>query len=296
MLVRSLFFAALCSLLGACSADSRQNNDAAVIAAAKAGYDAFATGDMEAWAATQAPDAQWEMPKGFPYGGGYVGPQQVIDGVFTPIGELWPDFKVEPTAFHAAGNVVFIETKMTAGGVTSDSIHKAVIENGKYAAFQVYDAAGFMMAHSTAGESIGKQYFGDGSSKPLLAGSGANAQLWVDYIQAHNERDFDKIAAMNAEDFKGVTAGGEVVRGSEAQAAFLQDWVAKENPQWAVWWVIPNTGENEEGGIEEWLATGNIITVTGPDGTERKAYETIDVLIADGKIRLLNVASQTMPE
>ena len=296
MLVRSLFFAALCSLLGACSADSRQNNDAAVIAAAKAGYDAFATGDMEAWAATQAPDAQWEMPKGFPYGGGYVGPQQVIDGVFTPIGELWPDFKVEPTAFHAAGNVVFIETKMTAGGVMSDSIHKAVIENGKYAAFQVYDDAGFMMSHSTAGTSIGKQYFGDDSSKPLLAGSGANAQLWVDYIQAHNERDFDKIAAMNAENFKGVTAGGEVVRGSEAQAAFLQDWVATENPQWAVWWVIPNDGENEEGGMEEWLATGNIITATGPDGTERKAYEAIDVLIEDGKIRLLNVASQTMPE
>ena len=296
MLVRSLFFAALCSLLGACSADSRQNSDAMVIEAARAGYDAFATGDMEAWAATQAPDAQWEMPKGFPYGGGYVGPQQVIDGVFTPIAELWPDFKVEPTAFHATGNVVFIETKMTAGDVTSDSIHKAVIENGKYAAFQVYDDAGFMMAHSTAGAGIGKQYFGDGSSKPLLAGSGANAQLWVDYIQAHNERDFDKIASMNAEDFKGVTAGGEVVRGSEAQAAFLQDWVATENPQWAVWWVIPNDGENEEGGIEEWLATGNIITAIGPDGTERKAYEAIDVLIEDGKIRLLNVASQTMPE
>ena len=101
---------------------------------------------------------------------------------------------------------------------------------------------------------------------------------------------------MNAEDFKGVTAGGEVVRGSEAQAAFLQDWVATENPQWAVWWVIPNDGENEEGGMEEWLATGNIITATGPDGTERKAYEAIDVLIEDGKIRLLNVASQTMPE
>ena len=295
MLVRSLLFAALCSLLGACSADSRQNNDAAVIAAAKAGYDAFAIGDMAAWAATQAPDAQWEMPKGFPYGGNYVGPQQVIDEVFTPIGELWPDFKVEPTAFHAAGNVVFIETKMTSGGVTSDSIHKVVIENGKYAAFQVYDDAGFMMAHSTASASIGNQYFEDGSSKPLLAGSGANAQLWVDYIQAHNERDFDKIAAMNAEDFKGITAGGEVVRGSEAQAAFLQDWVATENPQWAVWWVIPNDGENEEGGVEEWLATGNVITATGPDGSESKTYETIDVLIEDGKIRLLNVASQTMP-
>ena len=296
MLVRSLFFAALCSLLGACSADSRQNNDAMVIEAARAGYDAFATGDMEAWAATQAPDAQWEMPKGFPYGGNYVGPQQVIDEVFMPIGELWPDFKVEPTAFHAAGNVVFIETKMTAGGVTSDSIHKAVIENGKYAAFQVYDDAGFMMAHSTAGASVGRQYFGDGSSKPLLAGSAVNAQLWIDYIQAHNERDFDKIAAMNAADFKGITAGGEVVSGSEAQAAFLRNWVAIENPQWAVWWVIPNDGENEEGGMEKWLATGNVITATGPDGTERKTYETVDVLIEDGKIRLLNVASQTMPE
>jgi len=236
------------------------------------------------------------MPKGFPYGGNYVGPQQVIDEVFMPIGELWPDFKVDPTAFHAAGNVVFIETKMTAGGVTSDSIHKAVIENGKYAAFQVYDDAGFMMAHSTAGASVGRQYFGDGSSKPLLAGSAVNAQLWIDYIQAHNERDFDKIAAMNAADFKGITAGGEVVSGSEAQAAFLRNWVATENPQWAVWWVIPNDGENEEGGMEKWLATGNVITATGPDGTERKTYETVDVLIEDGKIRLLNVASQTMPE
>ena len=76
----------------------------------------------------------------------------------------------------------------------------------------------------------------------------------------------------------------------------LSDQVTIENPQWAVWWVIPNDGENEEGDIEEWLATGNIVTATGPDGTERKAYETIDVLIEGGKIRLLNVASQTMSE
>ena len=101
---------------------------------------------------------------------------------------------------------------------------------------------------------------------------------------------------MNAEEFKGVTSGGEVVRGSGAQAAFLKDWIAVENPRWTVWWVIPNDGENEQGVTEAWLASGNIITSTGPDGTERKVYETVDVLIEDGKIRLLNVASQTMPE
>jgi len=289
-----LIFISLVVLAG-CQADSG-NQDAAVIAAAKAGYDAFATGDMEGWAQTQAPDSQWEMPKGFPYGGHYAGPQQVIEEVFTPIGELWPDFKVEPTAFHAAGNVVFIETKMTAGGVTSDSIHKAVIEDGKYAAFQVYDDAGFMMAHSTAAASIGTQYFEDGSSKPLLAGSGANAQIWMDYIAAHNERDFEAIAAMNTEDFQGIAAHGEIVEGNAAHAAFLQNWVATENPRWQVWWVIANDGENADGVMEEWLATGNVVTTTGPDGAERRAYETIDVLFENGKIKMLNVASQTMPQ
>lgn len=295
MLIKSFIVAILFAFLSACQADSSAN-DAAVIAVAKAGYDAFATGDMEAWATTQAPDAKWEMPKGFPYGGSYVGPQQVIEEVFMPIGELWPDFKVEPVAFHASGNVVFIETKMTAGGVVSDSIHRAVINDGKYTAFQVYDDAGFMMAHAIGADRIGAQYFADGSSKPLRAGNGANLQVWVDYIQAHNERDFEKIAAMNAPEFKGVAPTGEVVSGSGEHAAFLQNWIAAEDTRWQVWWVIANNGENEEGATEEWLATGNVVTTTGPDGLERKAYETIDVLLEDGKIRFLNVASQTMPK
>ena len=101
---------------------------------------------------------------------------------------------------------------------------------------------------------------------------------------------------MNAENFKGITPDGQVVSGSDQQAAFLRNWIETEDPQWAVWWVIPNDGENEDGVIEEWLATGNIVSSTGPDGAQREAYETIDVLIEEGKIRLLNVASQTMPK
>ena len=185
---------------------------------------------------------------------------------------------------------------MTAGGQISDSIHKAVIKNGLYTEFQVYDDAGFMMAHATGGNGIGIQFFADGVSKPLVAGNAANTQIWIDYIQAHNERDFDKIAAMNAEEFKVITPSGEVVRGSEAQATFLRNWIAAEDPQWTVWWVLPNDGENEQGVTEEWLASGNIVKSVGPDGTESKVYETVDVLIEDGKIRLLNVASQTMQE
>lgn len=294
MLIRTLFIATGAMLLSACQPQS--SDDAAAIAAAKAGYDAFAIGDMDAWAKTQAADSKWTMPQGFPYAGTYYGPEQVIDKVFTPIGALWPDFKVEPVAFHASGNVVFVETKMTTGGQTSDSIHKVVITDGVYTEFQVYDDAGFMMAHAEGAGSIGTQFFGDGSTKPLRAGDIASVQVWVDYLQAHNDRDFDKIAAMNADDFKGIAPTGEVVRGSAAQTEFLQNWIAAEDPQWHLWRVIANQGENAEGKMEQWLATGNIVTATGQDGVEKKAYETVDVLIEDGKIRLLNVAAQAMPQ
>ncbi len=50
---------------------------------------------------------------------------------------------------------------------------------------------------------IGVQHLGDGSTKPLYVGNQANVAVWRDYIQAHNDRDFDKIAAMNAPNFKG---------------------------------------------------------------------------------------------
>jgi hypothetical protein len=55
---------------------------------------------------------------------------------------------------------------------------------------------------------IGVQHFGDGSTKPLYGGNQANVAIWIDYIQAHNDRDFDKIAVMNTPNFKGVAAHG----------------------------------------------------------------------------------------
>jgi hypothetical protein len=63
-----------------------------------------------------------------------------------------------------------------------------------------------------------------------------------------------------------------------------------------VWWVIANDGQNSEGVMEEWLATGNVVTTEGPDGEPLKTYETVDVLLEGGKIKLLNVAAQTMPQ
>ena len=157
-------------------------------------------------------------------------------------------------------------------------------------------SVGALAGHHESRVIIGEQHFGDGSTKPLYGGNQANVAIWRDYIQAHNDRDFDKIAAMNAPNFKGVAAHGEVIEGSEAHSTFLKTWVQTQRTTWKVWWAIANDGENEEGEMEEWLATGTLVTTTNPDGTTVSAYETIDVLLENGKVKLLNVASQQMPE
>ena len=55
---------------------------------------------------------------------------------------------------------------------------------------------------------IGMGLSAGGESKPLYAGALSNMKIWEEYIQAHNDRDFEKIASMNGEDFKVVIANG----------------------------------------------------------------------------------------
>ncbi|NBS24180.1 MAG: nuclear transport factor 2 family protein [Altererythrobacter sp.] len=134
------------------TACQQTTDDAEIIEAARAGYAAFQQGDMEAWAETQSSDVEWIAPKSLPYGGTYYGPQEVMDNVFAPILQLWPDFRVTDVDYKSSGNTVFITTKIFAGGAESDSIHVATIEDGKYVKFQFYDDGGFMMQSATTDE------------------------------------------------------------------------------------------------------------------------------------------------
>ena len=54
---------------------------------------------------------------------------------------------------------------------------------------------------------IGTVYLEDGTANPIIAGDTANQKIWVDYIQAHNDRDLTKIAEINAEDWVGLMPG-----------------------------------------------------------------------------------------
>ena len=138
---------------------------------------------------------------------------------------------------------------------------------------------------------IGMGLSAGGESKPLYAGALSNMKIWEEYIQAHNDRDFEKIASMNAEDFSVVMANGQRVVGSEAQRETLEGWIQESNTTWEIQWIIPNNAENNEGEMEEWLATGQMLTMTDSEGNTSREYHLVDVKLEGEKIALGYVSS-----
>ena len=63
--------------------------------------------------------------------------------------------------------------------------------------------------------------------------------IWQEWIEAHNDRDFDKIAAMNGDTFKVMLPNGQRIVGSDEHRALLEGWIAEANTTWEIWWMIP---------------------------------------------------------
>jgi len=69
-------------------------------------YASFAQGDVPAALGAFAEDIRWVEADGFPLAGTYVGPQNVLEGVFMRLGEIGDDFTVVPDQFVADGDTV----------------------------------------------------------------------------------------------------------------------------------------------------------------------------------------------
>ena len=152
--------------------------------------------------------------------------------------------------------------------------------------------------HHEAGEAkaetiIGTVFSDDGAANPLVAGDTALQQIWVDYIQAHNDRDLEKIAAINAEDWAGYLPDGNIVKGNAAHIEFLDAWFnSSDNPSWEVKWMVTNSGSSNGEAVEHWLTTGNDITFTDAEGNEVKENHVHDVQFAGNQIKRINVYSR----
>jgi ketosteroid isomerase-like protein len=109
-------------------------------------YEAFAAGDVPRVLGSMSEDIEWWEAEGNPWypGRAFVGPQQVIDGVFARIGAEIEGFEVVPERFLADGDEVVMigryRGKATATGKLLDAqaLHIWTTKDGKVGRFQQF--------------------------------------------------------------------------------------------------------------------------------------------------------------
>ena len=104
-------------------------------------YAAFATGDVPAVLGTLAPNIEWTEAAGGPYGGTYVGPQAVLDGVFMKLGGDWEGFAAMPVEYFSRDQSVVVigqysaTFKATGKSFRAPFVHVWRFVDGKVAKF-----------------------------------------------------------------------------------------------------------------------------------------------------------------
>ena len=136
---------------------------------------------------------------------------------------------------------------------------------------------------------IGSAFMDNGTINPIIGGDLNTEKVWLTYIQAHNDRDLDKITAINTTDWEAYLPDGRVLKGPDAQTELLKTWFKTSNPKWKVQWMITNNSNNEEGVMTQWLTTGNDLTDTDEEGNETVQHQVHDIKFVDGKIKRINI-------
>jgi len=135
---------------------------------------------------------------------------------------------------------------------------------------------------------IGYEFNEKGEKLNIVAGDVGVTKIWLDYIQAHNDRNLDKIAEIDAVDIEVYRPDGAVGKGRDTHKQVLGDWFKSSNPNWKVIWMVTNTVEQKDGKTQNWLTTGNEFTDM-VDGKETMIHSIADVNFVDGKIKRINI-------
>ena len=107
-------------------------------------YDAFAKGDVPGVLGFLDPDVEWTEAEGFPYGGTYVGPDAVLQGVFMRLGTEWDGFAAVPGEFIDGGDAVVVlgqysgTYKATGKSFRAPFAHVWKVREGKAVRFTQY--------------------------------------------------------------------------------------------------------------------------------------------------------------
>ena len=94
--------------------------------------------------AALAPDATWKEADGFPYAGTYVGPEQIVAGVFQRLATEWKDYRAQVHTYLADGDRVaafgvYSGTYLATGKPMSASFaHLYRLAGGKIVSMEQY--------------------------------------------------------------------------------------------------------------------------------------------------------------
>jgi uncharacterized protein len=123
----------------------------------KAGYAAFAAGDMDVVMALLSPELVWHEAETLPYGGVYHGPEAVMENIFMAIGRDWNDYVAEPLRFIDGGVHVVVLGEYrgihneSGGRLKVPFAHVWRMEAGQLVEFyQFTDTAGWLAAAGLA--------------------------------------------------------------------------------------------------------------------------------------------------
>lgn len=135
---------------------------------------------------------------------------------------------------------------------------------------------------------IGHEFNEDGDKLNVTSGDVGLTDIWINYIQAHNQRNLDKIAEIDSDDIEVFRADGTVVRGVKAHIESLSNWFDDSNPNWKVIWMVSNSVQKADGTAEHWLTTGNEFFDT-VEGEEIFINVIADVNFINGRIKRINI-------
>ena len=94
--------------------------------------------------AALAPDARWTEAAGFPYAGTYVGPQQIVAGVFQRLASEWDGYAAKVHTYLADGDRVAAfgvysgTYRKTGKSMTASFAHLYRLQDGKIMSMEQY--------------------------------------------------------------------------------------------------------------------------------------------------------------
>ena len=148
--------------------------------------------------------------------------------------------------------------------------------------------------HSHESTVIGYEFSDEGEKQNLIAGDVSIIDTYMEFIQAHNDRDIDKIMDMVQDSILIKTQDAQELKGKLIHRQVLEEWFPESNPIWTVRWMATNTVEVKDGENRHWLTTGIEIIET-LDEKERKREQILDVNFVGKTIKEVSIYERSKP-